>query len=248
MAEAGFFSSLRNTWGNARGAYSGLRSTAPGRAFRVGVQESLGFAYGETAPWIAGKGALPSYGFMGFGRGARRQVMKEFLGSAEGKSLLSPAGKLATREAQAAFKKGVGSKLLMARLGAGANIAMLGISMYEGYQENGIAGAAEAGALTAVSWGAMKMAATALSNPFVLGAAVVAAGGYGAYRAGNAAQSYAQSLRQVSMGSPVIDPYGTIGTTRQRSLAALQNTHINGRLAMGNEGILMHDNAYSFGR
>ena len=49
-----------------------------------------------------------------------------------------------------------------------------------------------------------------------------------------------RQIKSLEMGSPIVDQYGSISTLRQRSLAALQNSHVNGRMALGNEAALLH--------
>jgi hypothetical protein len=49
-----------------------------------------------------------------------------------------------------------------------------------------------------------------------------------------------RQIRAMEMGAPIADQYGTISTLRQRSLAAIQNSHVNGRMALGNEAALLH--------
>lgn len=46
--------------------------------------------------------------------------------------------------------------------------------------------------------------------------------------------------QEVEMGRPVIDQFGTLATMRQRSLAAIQSSKINGRSALSNEATLMY--------
>ena len=49
-----------------------------------------------------------------------------------------------------------------------------------------------------------------------------------------------KQVRGLELGAPIQDPFGTISTLRQRSLQAIQNTHVNGRMAFGNEAALLH--------
>jgi hypothetical protein len=113
--------------------------------------------------------------------------------------------------------------------------AFTAMEMYEGYEKNGVTGALVAGAKSAVQMGIFEvgMAPALYAAPFVIAGMV----GYGI---GEAAIAHQKKLRRLEMGTPQIDRFGTIATTRQRSLQALQRTHINGRLALGNEALLMH--------
>jgi hypothetical protein len=49
-----------------------------------------------------------------------------------------------------------------------------------------------------------------------------------------------KQVRGLELGGPIQDQFGTISTLRQRSLNALQNTHVNGRMAFGQEAALLH--------
>ncbi len=63
------------------------------------------------------------------------------------------------------------------------------------------------------------------------------------YSLGETGREYKKSLRTLEMATPqMMEVAQGIGaqTGRQRSLRALQNTHINARMAMGNEAIMMH--------
>jgi len=83
----------------------------------------------------------------------------------------------------------------------------------------------------------------AMVNPYTL---ALGAGIYGYYKL----QEYVQDtdraiardkqVRGLELGAPIQDAFGTISTLRQRSLQAIQNTHVNGRMAFGNEAALLH--------
>lgn len=49
-----------------------------------------------------------------------------------------------------------------------------------------------------------------------------------------------KQVRALELGTPMSDQFGTISTLRQRSLSAIQNSHVNGRMALGNEAALLH--------
>ena len=118
--------------------------------------------------------------------------------------------------------------------------------MYAGYQEEGVWGAAK-GLATSVGYGAIThYAFGALGGmaPVAMAGAGIAAAGYATYKVGESAQQHAKSLRQLEMGQQdqMQAAIGSAGaaTMRQRSLMALNNTHLNGRMSLGNEGFLMH--------
>jgi hypothetical protein len=113
-------------------------------------------------------------------------------------------------------------------------------SAYQGYKEGGIAGAAKETAIMTgynIAFQAVKTAWSVGSSVPVLGAVAAA---YGTYKFGQAAGKYGKRMESLEMGRPIIDNYGTIATLRQRSMQAIQNTHLNGRMAMGNEAFLIH--------
>lgn len=125
-------------------------------------------------------------------------------------------------------------------------LAMIGLSAYNGYQEGGVTGAVGSVAKDAAMWGAMRagwsLGKGALMNPFVLGGAAALGLGYAGYKIGEAARERSNRIRHIEMGGEIIDRFGTLSTIRQRSLMALNNSHVNGRMALGNEAILMHPN------
>ena len=127
-------------------------------------------------------------------------------------------------------------------------MAMLGYSAYTGYQEDGV-------------WGAAKSVSKDLALTYLMGRVPPPlAIGIGAASAvvGTAAMAYGGAtgigMRQMArpmvkqhvrkhigleMGTASVDQYGTGATMRQRSLAAIQGSRINGRSGLGNEAFLM---------
>jgi len=125
----------------------------------------------------------------------------------------------------------------------------LGVSAYQGYQEGGIVGAGAAvGKHLAASY--VIGAALSMAKLPLLGAAGVGLMGLGLFKlgGGNVMQMAARPWvrehmkrhQKLEMGTPVVDNYGTVSTMRQRSLAAIQNSHINGRTALGSEAALLY--------
>ena len=117
--------------------------------------------------------------------------------------------------------------------------AFTGMSAYKGYKEGGIFGAAKGAATSALEWGAIDAAVSVATNPYVMGAAAVAGAGYGYYKLGEAAKRHERGVKNLEMGTEVVDRFGTISTMRQRSLQAIQNSHLNARGALGNEALLL---------
>lgn len=213
------------TFGNAASRFN---NSYTGGVLGRGTAESLGWSYSSTRG-MKGK----SEGFLGWREGLDRY-----------RKASTAAG--ATRTG--ALRTGVGKGLRAARAFGGAGITgALGIAFtaYEvsqGYKEEGV-------------WGAAKgfgysVAGQAIPR-FIFGAGLggIAAGGIvgaaavGTYALGEAAISHAKKLRHLEMGGGNnLDAINSVGaaTSRQRSLAALQNTHLNGRMALGNEASLLH--------
>ena len=120
--------------------------------------------------------------------------------------------------------------------------ALLGYSIYQGYKDGGIGGAAKAGAgHLAVDYAisAGLKAAGALGTPLAI-ADGVAAVGYGSYKLLKAGNARMKRVRNMEMGGPINDPFGNGATMRQRSLQALQGSQLNGRSAFGSEAMLLH--------
>jgi hypothetical protein len=116
---------------------------------------------------------------------------------------------------------------------------MTAFGAYQGYKEGGVFGAAKSVAADAAMWGGLRAAAAVLTTPALIAAGGVGSIAYGTYALGEAAKSYVSRSRNLEMSSDVVDTFGTLNTMRQRSISAIQNTHINGRLAMGNEALLL---------
>lgn len=139
-------------------------------------------------------------------------------------------------------------------LGKWAGRAFIGYSAYQGFKEGGVGGAAMGvGTHMATTyafgaaWGAVKTGAAALAAspalPIVAGVAAIA---------GATAYSYRRELMRpyvnahmkkhakLEMGTAPLDPYGNVSTMRQRSLQAINNSHLNGRVALGNEANIMY--------
>jgi len=196
-------------------AWSILGSTKSGKAAQKGFMESFGWIYDKET----------SHGFLGLNKAGR---------SAMGSAVAEAAAK--------------GESRMLARLGhMGGGLLGAGFmaySLYSGYQEGGIMGAIREGgsqALNMTLWGAAE---TALSSPIGTGLMIAAGVGYAGKYLGDKSIAYARSLRNVTMGAPIVDPFGTVATMRQRSLNALQNTHINGRISLGQEAVLMNSLHY----
>lgn len=129
----------------------------------------------------------------------------------------------------------------------GGSLAMRGLGlaftinqMYQGYKEEGVLGAVKGGAESIV-WNTAFQAA-ARAAPGLVAVGIIGGAGYGAYRFGEAAQAHRKRVRGLEFGTGPTDMMNSFGavTERQRAQNALYSTHINGRMAIGNEGQLLH--------
>lgn len=130
--------------------------------------------------------------------------------------------------------------------------AFLGYSIYSGYQEGGVLGAVKGGVehlmmtyAMGAAWGAVAPFAGSVAAG-VIGGSAIAAGVY--FGAGGSiapfvrpwVKQHQRNFSNLELGTPVVDNFGTVSTMRQRSLAAIQNSKLGGRAALGNEGALLY--------
>lgn len=246
MAERSWGASARNMYDPMRphfqrmgrfgtGVWDRLGQTGVGRVIQRGAAMEFGMYEGPGRTVKASQGAMIRYG--------QKVPNWQFMGGA----FNEVGGAFRAGGAGAAFRQvgtNVGAKTALGTVGKTAfkGLPMLGtaLSTYYGYQEGGVAGAITgAGESIAIGIAVEALLGTA-ALPVTLAAAAVGGAAYGYYRFGEAAQKHGKKLRRLEMGSEIIDRYGNIATLRQRSLRALQNTHVNGRLALGNEAAIMH--------
>jgi hypothetical protein len=238
--------------------------TLLGRATRQGFKESFGWSYqGSLAmgnvPSNRGFLAHRDWGYKWRGEevpgsrpfSSRAQLRAGNMVQAGRGSVVAGTevgGKFATR-ATGRLGKAWSTTKAVARVGGSAAMAAIplaftGLMMYEGYQREGVWGAMK-GAGESVAWTAgINLVGGILGGPAtaiaMLGAATVG----GAYMMGEAGRAHVKGLRQMEMGGTdqsmaAISSAGAT-TMRQRAASALNNTHLNGRMALGNEGFLMH--------
>lgn len=122
--------------------------------------------------------------------------------------------------------------------------AFTGYYIYSGFKEGGVFGAAKAGAESVLIGTAFRTAITSLGSPITALAGLGVAAGYGAYAVGEAGQRYQRRIKSLEVGGDenminAINSYGA-STMRQRAAVALNNSHINRRLALGNEASMFH--------
>lgn len=119
-------------------------------------------------------------------------------------------------------------------------------SVVSGFEEGGIAGGLEGIMQSSAMNIGIQLAVGGGLNPLGLATLAATATVYGGYKFLEASQKNLKDLKKME----IVDN-GLLGasrsqgayTMRQRSLNALQNTHINGRMHMGNEA-LMHHTSY----
>lgn len=233
-SEVGYFRRGRDLkmslMGKIRDLDNMTQSTGAGRMVSRSALESFGFQYHRGV----------NQGFLGL---SQTRLGKAYTGAVtHGQSGLAAAGRSAGRAAAQGGVRGTAKAIGSTAL-RGLPLLATGFLAYQGFQKGGIMGDARGIGESVLGTAIFNTGAAALGSAFTgatLGAATIGAAAYGYYRFGEAVRGRGKRLREIEMGGPVVDPFGTGATMRQRSLAALQNTHINGRIAMGNEASLMH--------
>jgi len=174
-----------------------------------------------------------------------QNVRSSFAATAPGRSFMQGVGETLGIHYQKGVSKGFlgrkapGGMFGKGLLGRALFPAFTAVAAYTGYKEGGVMGAAKNVATEALMWGAMRAGFTMLTNPAILGGAAIAGAGYGMYRLGEAARTHERRVRSLELGADVVDRFGTLSTMRQRSLQAIQSSHLNGRTALGNEALLL---------
>lgn len=258
--ESGFFSSSYNRAragvGTVQASVAGwnarLGSSYLGRSLQMGAAESFGWSYsgsmfgtkGTSQGFLGLREGLPEFRAARSGRPltGRPQMGRVFSRArGMGRGVFSSTRMAVTHGARSAGLRGVGklaSKALPCVLGPAGTAYFA----YTGYKEGGIWGAVK-GVGESVAWSAGIRAVGGLINPFTLAVAGIAAIGLGVYAAGEKGQAHVKKLRELEMGGgAIMEQIGSLpaATMRQRSALALQNSHINGRMAIGNEALLLH--------
>jgi hypothetical protein len=213
------------------GINASLQGSSMGRAFVKGAAESFGF-------YTPGSLNTPVGSFLGI-----RESMDEIRnpGKLARSRIFASSSKV--QQAGRVTRTGMATKLASKTFWKAIPLISTGMFAYEGYQNNGLMGAASGVGESVLINAAVHYGRNILTNPLTLTVAGIAAAGYGMYRLGEAGRAHAKGLKELEMTSQnTLDAIGSIGagTMRQRALMALNNTHINGRIALGNEAMLMH--------
>jgi hypothetical protein len=170
-------------------------------------------------------------------------ISRGFLGL--GKKPLTTALRMPQAFYKTATKRGIGTAASKIGLKGAFRLAAplyTAFSMYQGYQEEGVWGAAKGAAESVLGAAAFNVGAAILGGPVMWGIAAAAVVGGGAYAFGEAAQEHRKRIRGLEFATASMDVIGSAGalTDRARAMQALSNSHVNGRIALGNEGLLMH--------
>lgn len=235
---------------------SRLGSSYLGRSLQMGAAESFGFTYSSMGGTRgAAQGFLGQRGAVAAGVRAQAEMESKLMREAVKKSGAKGAAgqanalrraqnsKWIQKEAEQAGKMATrGARIGGAAFGA-LNLAFTGLYAYQGWKEGGAIGAAK-GVGESILWSAGIRAVGGLLNPYTLAAGAVAATAYGAYKLGEAGIAHEKNIRQLEFGGgeQMQNAVMSAGaaTHRQRAVTALNNTHLNGRMSMGNEGLLSH--------
>ena len=219
-----------------------LNSTAMGRALKMGTMESFGWHFegGASQGFLGLRSDMSGSRISNAISGAKQGGQNRFLAGMKAAGRQSRAlGAGGTARAVA----GVGGRALTKSLG----LLSTAYFAYEGYEKEGVWGAMKGvgesiAYSTAFNYVLGSVGASALAYAAPVAAVAAAAGA--TYMLGEAGIAHAKGLRDLEMGGgdlmqQTVTSAGA-ATARQRSLMALNNTHINGRMAIGNEGFLMH--------
>lgn len=131
--------------------------------------------------------------------------------------------------------------------------ALLAYSAYSGYKQGGVVGAVKEGgksigesyvfgAVTKALGGGPAFAGLAIGIPTMMASMSAHATGGSpiALWARPWVREHTRGLNRLEMGVPINDQFGTIATSRQRAVQAIQSSRVNGRSALGNEAALMY--------
>lgn len=127
------------------------------------------------------------------------------------------------------------------KLGFGLGNTLLTLGMgYLSYKEEGLWGAAKSLTQQAAMGYVGSALLGSLAGPAMLATMGGAALYYGGKAAIDAGKNYKARRRLLDFGNPLVDQYSTMATMRQRSMAAMMNSHTNMRSALGNEAMFVH--------
>lgn len=141
------------------------------------------------------------------------------------------------------FAKGrIGSGLGSMAMRGGIGLGFTAYMAYEGYQQEGMWGAMK-GAGESVLWnagfrlaGSLLPGVATVAGTALAGAAVIG----GAYAFQRNAVDYNEKLRRSEfVAGNINDPFGNVATMRQRSIRALHNSNMGGRMTLGREAQLL---------
>jgi len=216
---------------NQRGVFSSkiaginarLEGSAMGSAIRRGTMETFGWEF---------KGGI-NQGFLGLGENIQRTKRSMSMASKFGQNQYKAGAKAFGRSI-----KGVGVGGMLGKL---AGPAFSAAFIYSAYKEEGVWGAAKETA----TWAGFNIAQNYLlgaAGGVGLGITAAAAVGYGAYKFGEASIAHRKGLRNLEMSGGDLNAVESMGaqTMRQKSLMAINNSHLNARSALGNEAYLTH--------
>jgi len=183
-----------------------------------------------------------------------------------GSSVRSYAGTAMHQEAMKFTKESFGIGKGLSPLGKWMGRGFVGLSAIQGYHDakkqgkSGAWGATKGVAQYAAMNYGFKVATRALglgstAGAITAGVAVAGlaqvgmlthmaqsaqGGGLGQFLARPAVYQHMRQRAMLEMGRPAVDQFGTAATMRQRSLAAIQDSKLNGRVALGNEATLLY--------
>lgn len=203
----------------ARAGIARMGQSFLGRHLLRGAGEAFGVQYSKAGV---------SRGFMGLGKKPLQTALR----------MPGAFYKTARKRGMDAAMSKVGMKFAGRALAPG----IAAFQIYQGYQEEGIYGAAKAGAEAVLFQTAFNVGKAVLGSGAMWMGAGVAAAGYGYYKFGEAAQEHRKRIRGLEFASTSMDMVNSAGALTHRAAAVrqLEMSPLNARIALGNEAMLTH--------
>ena len=233
--------------------------TKLGKIALAGGAQSLGFTFGhlEGDPKPAFHGdpgrSFGWAGLKGYKMEYNRVLKQEMAKMTPPMTMISNSGEeiavdMVSHGEKAAAEKIASKKALRftagKMFGSAIGMAFFAHDVYAGYKKGGLMGAVAGGAENIATFAAWEVGAAVLGGSLMWGTAGLAAAGVAGYALGETAINKEKRLRNLEFATG--DSVFSAGafTSRQRAMMALQNTHLNGRMALGNEAMLMHSSYF----
>ena len=217
--------------------------------FQWGTVMSLGFdPYGETSTGFA-FGGHKGWTYLGANFEKTGKTFTDMYKVARNKGLREAVGSAPFKYAGYQWAKtgATGAMRYVPRLpvvGSMMSVAWTGYAAYEGYQQGGLAGAGKAVAREALNMSLFHLGMRAIGPAWPVLLTQTASAGYAFSQL---QKDYQARYKHLPIGTAgAMDAFSTqaASTMRQRSLMAIQRSHLNARSALGAEASYMHSSSY----